>query len=796
MTEQSVSDTTEHGPRACGGIRVIDLTQGMAGPMATMVLTDHGADVIKVEPPGGDWARGHLRGFHMWNRGKRSIELDLTNNSHRADLTALLATADVVVTDSRTSATGIDPGSLLGDHPRIVHCHISAWGGVRDERAPVYEATIAAATGQFTGLDLLSGRILQPSRHDPTFSISPTASYGAAMLGAQAILAALLGRREDQTGEYIETSLLHGAMAFLMRQELARPIPPRTPENTDLVQRAIELTFLTAECADGRYIQMCARQDHHFRSWLRVLGIEQILDEERFAGAPMRLASFEDADELEALLRSRMRTKTQADWMSIFLQERDIGADPFLTPEEFLRHDQMVLNHRIVQVDDAELGATTQVGSLLTIDGWGPSSMPSAPLVDAHAEQIRSELADRSTGGTPSTGTLTSGTSRPLEGVTILEVAYFIAGPLAATLLAELGARVIKVEPHAGDPYRRTGLQAAKFLHGKESIALDLKHPSGGAILHDLIARSDVLVHSFRNGVPERLGMDEASARGINPNLIYLNAASYGTNGPEAGRVAFHSTPTGLSGAGIAQAGVGNAPVDDSFPDPAAGLGAATALMVALHQRSRTGNGCAVETTMLTSTGYVMSNDLVMVDGDAHGRIADHDQLGVSAEYRLYPCADGWVFLALVTETEWRHFVDTVADPAIADDPRFATPQSRRVHDATLATAIGELLLGCNASHWEELLTAVGVSCVSVDLSTFDAWLERHDVLVPATHPAFRDYYRLPPKSSFSGHPVAEMPACAIGEHSRAILAELGRSATDIDALIADGAVRQWDGES
>ena len=794
MTDRPVS--TEQGARPCSGIRVIDLTQGMAGPMATMVLADHGADVIKVEPPGGDWARGHLRGFHMWNRGKRSIELDLTDSSHRADLAALVATADVVVTDSRTAATGIDHTSLIADNARIVHCHISAWGGIRDERVPVYEGTVAAATGQFTGLDLLSGRILHPTRPDPTFSISPTASYGAAMLGAQAILAALLGRREHKTGEYIETSLLHGAMAFLMRQELARPIPPRSQDNSDLAQRAIELTFLTAECADGRYIQMCARQDHHFRSWLRVLGIEQILDEDRFAGAPMRLASFDDADELEALLRDRMRTKTQAEWMSIFMRERDIGADPFLTPEEFLRHDQMVLNHRIVHVDDVVLGDTTQVGSLLTIDGWGPSKMPSAPLVDAHAQQIRSELAGRSTGGTSSTGTLTSGTSRPLEGVTILEVAYFIAGPLAATLLAELGARVIKVEPHAGDPYRRTGLQAAKFLHGKESIALDLKHPAGRAILHDLIARSDVLVHSFRNGVPERLGMDEASARSINPNLIYLNAASYGTNGPEAGRVAFHSTPTALSGAGIAQAGVGNAPVDDSFPDPAAGLGAATALMVALHQRARSGGGCGIETTMLTSTGYVMSNDLVMVDGDAHGRIADHDQLGVSALYRLYACAEGWVFLAVVTDTEWQCFVATVADRGMADDPRFATPASRRLHDAALADAIGRLLLRREAAHWEHVLTAAGVSCASVDLAGFEAWLERHDVLLEASHPVFRDYYRLPPKSTFSRVAAAEMSACAIGEHSRAILDELGRSATDIDGLIGDGAVRQWDGES
>ncbi|MDW3215296.1 MAG: CoA transferase [Ilumatobacteraceae bacterium] len=796
MTQRDTTPADGKDQRPCSGIRIVDLTQGMAGPMATMVLADHGADVVKVEPPGGDWARAHLRGFHMWNRGKRSVELDLSNGSDRADLVALVARADVVVTDSWTTSTELEHESLIGANPRIVHCHISAWGGVRDEHGPDYEATVAAASGQFIGLDLLSGQVLHPSRPDPTFSLPPTASYGAAMIAVQALLAALLGRHDDQPGEYIETSLFHGSMAFLMRQELARPVPPRSTTEPDLTHRGIELSFLTAECADGRYIQMCARQDHHFRSWLRVLDVEHLLDDDRFSGAPMGIASLAAADELEAILRDRMRTRSQAEWMSIFVRDRDIGADPFLTPEEFLTHDQMVLNHRIVDVDDPELGLSTQIGSLLTIDGAAPSTMPPAPRLGQHGAEIRSELAARSGEVAAPIGSSTPGARRPLEGVTILEVAYFIAGPLAATLLAELGARVIKVEPLAGDPYRRTGLQSAKYLHGKESIALDLKHPDGQAVLHELIAECDVLVHSFRSGVPERLKMDEATARAINPDLIYLNAASYGSHGPESGRVAFHSTPTALSGAGIAQAGTGNAPVDDSFPDPAAGLGAATALMIALHHRSRVAGGCSIETTMLTSAGYVMSNDLVMVAGNAHQRIADHEQLGVCATYRLYPCADGWTFLAIVTEQEWRRFVEAVDDPAIRDDPRFGTLDDRRRHDGALTEAIGRVLLEQDASSWEKTLTAHDVVGATVDFSGFESWLEQHGVAIPAEHPAFRDYYHLPPKSMFAQRPLTVGPACAIGEHTTRILHELGHSDVEIAALLDNGAVQQWENES
>lgn len=779
----------------CAGTRVVDLTQGMAGPMATMVLADHGADVIKVEPPGGDWARTGLRGFSMWNRGKRSIALNLDASSERAELGALTSSADVVVTDWNTSGQRLDHAGLVADNPHIVHCHISAWGSnLDDPHHPATDATLSAATGQFVGLDLLSGKILHASRIDPTFSITPTASYAAAMLGAQSILAALFGRDAGQPGEYIETSLLHGSMAFLMRHELARPIPPRQEGTVDLVQRGIELSFLTAECADGRYIQMCARQDHHFRSWLRVLGIEDILDDDRFSGAPMRVASFDDADELEGLLRERMRSRSQAEWMAIFVEEEDIGADPFLTPEEFLAHPQMVANGRVVEVDDPRIGRSKQVGVLAAIDGWTPTSMAAAPALDQHGGQLRAEFADRPDAAPETTADeiVPRTPSGPLAGVTILEVAYFVAGPLATTLLAELGARVIKVEPHAGDPYRRTGLQSAKFLHGKESISLDLKHPDGRAILHDLISRSDVLVHSFRTGVPERLGMDEATARQINPNLVYLNAASYGTEGPEASRVAFHSTPTALSGAGIAQAGIGNPPVDDSFPDPAAGLGAATALMVALHQRARTGTGCSIETTMLTSAGYVVSNDLVLVDGTTHATIADHEQLGTCATHRLYPCSQGWVFLALLTDTDWRCFTAAVGATALSDDDRFASPEQRSVYDRELVAEVGQVFESEPAQYWQDHLTAAGVACASVDFTGFEAWLERHDRLLPARHPQFDNYYRLPPKALFASRPAPELQACAVGEHSRSLLTELGHDSSDIDDLIRSGAVREW----
>jgi crotonobetainyl-CoA:carnitine CoA-transferase CaiB-like acyl-CoA transferase len=195
---------------------------------------------------------------------------------------------------------------------------------------------------------------------------------------------------------------------------------------------------------------------------------------------------------------------------------------------------------------------------------------------------------------------------------------------------------------------------------------------------------------------------------------------------------------------------------------------------------------------MLTSAAYVVSNDLVMVDGDSHARVADREQLGVSAVYRLYPCAEGWVFLALASDDEWRRFVESIADPLLTDDARFASSQTRERHDEALAAEIGRVMLTERAEHWEKHLAPADIACVVVDFSGFEAWLERHDVLLAASHPVFGDYYRLPFKWNFEHRPSTDVRACAVGEHSRSILGELGRTPTEIDRLIENGAVLQW----
>jgi crotonobetainyl-CoA:carnitine CoA-transferase CaiB-like acyl-CoA transferase len=784
-------------------LTVLDLGQGMAGAMPGMILADNGADVIKVEPPSGDWARGRP-GFLMWNRNKRSVVLDLRDGADRDRLLELARRADVLVESFRPGVArrlGIGWPELRRRNPRLVYCSISGFGpAAGNEDLPGYEGLVSAAIGRMVGLDHLNGAVTGQDREAPIFTTTPVTSYGAAQLAVQGVLAALAARARTGVGDRVRTSLVQGAAAFLMRQEMPRGRRVGAPLVSGATHAGIELCFMTARCADGRFLQMCARQDAHFHNWLTALGLAGLRSDPRFARAPLGMERVEDVAELDRLIRDRMSRKTRDQWMELFTSEYDVGCDPFLSTEEFLAHPQLVDNGRVVEFDDPTVGRCRQPGPLVAFSDTPSTVERPAPLLGQHTTAVLSGLGagvDVEGDGSGSGGSAHGGPAQrpgrlPLDGITVVELAYYIAGPAAGSLLAELGARVIKVETLDGDPYRRTGLQAAKFLHGKESIALDLKKPEGVAILHRLVAGADMFVHSFRPGVPERLKVDYATLSALNPALIYLYAASYGSKGPQAGRTAFHSTPNALSGAGIMQAGSGNLPVDDSFPDPGSGLGAATALLLGLSARARTGRGQALETTMLASTSYIMSPWLVFYDRGPAAPVADGGQHGFGALYRLYRCARGWLFVSCVRAGEWRSLARGLGHPEWLDDARFAGAPDREAHDAELTALIAGELARRPAGEWAAHLREAGAPAVQASEAPQEEWFERQGLLREAGHPVFGDYWRPPPKVEFDSAAPCAGPAAAVGEHSRALLASLGYPEDRIAALCADGVVGCW----
>jgi crotonobetainyl-CoA:carnitine CoA-transferase CaiB-like acyl-CoA transferase len=509
-----------------------------------------------------------------------------------------------------------------------------------------------------------------------------------------------------------------------------------------------------------------------------------VLQDPRYVRAPLGIATIADVEALESRIRERMLQRTQAEWMELFSTRYDVGADPFLTPDEFLCHPQMLANDRVAMADHPVLGPVTLPGPLVLLSETPaqPGPLPTEPA-DANraAWQGAPQPVPRAFAPVGSGG--------PLNGVTVLEIAYFVAGPLSATMLAELGARVIKIEPLDGDPSRRTGLQNSKFLAGKQSIALDLKSASGREILQRLMARSDALVHNFRPGVPERLGFGYADASRINPRLVYLYAASYGSRGPQAHRTAFHSTPNALCGGGILQAGSGNPPVDDSYCDPGSGLAAATGLLLGLAARHRTGLGQYAETSMLASGAYIHSNNLVRWDGAPDWTLPDQGQHGLGATYRLYRCRSGWVFVSAWRDRDFRLLAEALGRDDWLARPQLLTRDGRHAADLELTSELERTFAGRSATEWVSTLGLADNVVTEVSADPLEVWFERNELLAPMDHPEFGPYWQPMAKVDFDGRASAPAPTCSLGEHTARILGDLGFSGDEIAALASDGVI-------
>src|SRR5215467_174347 len=279
----------------------------------------------------------------------------------------------------------------------------------------------------------------------------------------------------------------------------------------------------------------------------------------------------------------------------------------------------------------------------------------------------------------------------PLAGVTVLDLTSVVSGPLATMFLADQGAEVIKIEPLGGDITRHSrqsistsGEFSALFVssnRGKRSLALDLKRPEGATILRKLISSSDVLVQNFRPGTMERLGFGEAALRELNPRLIYVSISGVGEGGPYAKKRVYDPIIQGLSGFADLQAEpTTRRPqmIRTIVADKTTAIFAAQAVCAALFARERTGKGQHIQLAMLdTMLSYLwpegmMQYTVVGAEASAQDPKARPDL--------VFKTSDGYITCGTISDSEWQGFVKASGDPALASDPRFATPQARAVN--------------------------------------------------------------------------------------------------------------------
>ena len=747
-------------------IRVIDFGQYISGPLAGMLLADQGADVVRVDPPGGP--RWTTPANATWNRGKRSITLDVKRADDLATARALIESADVVVENFRPGTMdrlGLGPEEMARANPRLVYCSIPGFAS-DDPRAamPAYEGVVAAASAT-----------LRPPNADsqrPVYTAIPIASVYGAFQSVVAIVIALNARERDGVGQRIEVPLFDSMFQSLGRFGVrVHNAPPAAPTLQELWGGIFQ-------CSDGEYVRFGGSGNQNFRPFVEAAGItswdaEGLTDFDRPLDTPQFRA------EAQQRIQELFLTRTAQEWEDLIAEAGSEGA-VCRTSAEWFEHPHARESQMVVEVDDPAYGKMLQPGinarMSLTPGGVGRP----APTPDQHRQEILAELKPRPAAEAPK---VDSTMRAALAGVKVLDLCIILAGPTMGRTLAEYGANVIKIDnPRRGSTVARHN----DINRGKRSILLDLRSDEGRDVFWKLLEDADVVAQNYRAGRLERLGLGYEEVRKRKPDIIYASLNAYGHIGPWSERPGHE---------GFAQATVGMTRrfggdgMPESQPNPVndygTGFMGAYGVALALLHRQRTGDGQHVDSALAYTAMTLQSPFMQLYDGKQWNETKGQDALGTGPLHRAYLANDGWFFVGAQD----------------SDLPRLSALDGLSGIDSlqgdALASSLEERFQGNSVASWVDRLAAAGIGAQRVitnvrELMT-DPWVESHGLSITREHDELGPVTTCGPAPRLSRTPVRPgIPAPKPGSHGREILEEHGlgnhyQELLDSGVILTDG---------
>jgi crotonobetainyl-CoA:carnitine CoA-transferase CaiB-like acyl-CoA transferase len=745
--------------KALAGLRVVDFGQWLAGPLVATWLADAGADVVRVDPPGGPrWAHPANA---MLQRGKRSIVLDLHAEDEREVARQLAGRADVVVENFRPGVMtrlGLGPAEMLAANPRLLYCSLPGFG--EDDpraRVPGWEGVVSAAAGLYlypgcTPMDYIGDRT-----GDPIYSALPVASSYGAFVAAHSIMAGLIARERTGAGQRIEVPLFDACFELIGAGVMKTGKPPAAPAGPRMTATLPQLGHY--RCADGRWLELCLFQDRHL-AWFA----ETFLPPEFVADGMGDAERMLTDPALQERARQRyarlLATRPARDWEIAINEESGASAALCQTAEDWLTLDAHARDSgAVIELDDFQYGRTTQAGFPIRMSHTPPAVIfPRRPL-DADRTEILAELARPAPAPEPAApGPPEEDLARPLAGIRILDVAQVLAGPTVGRVLAEYGAEIVKIHSF-------TDRQLGMHLYtnsGKRSIMLDLKTPEGMAVFERLSDGIDVFVQNFTRGVADRMGIGEKTQRERNPGLVYVSISAFGHEGYRGGwrgREQLGQGPTGMQ----TRLGGDGEPLMAPYPynDYGSGNLAAFATLLALYYRMRGGGGQHVQSSLTHSGTFLQIPFMVAYPGRVWDEPRGQSAKGLGPHDRLYAAADRWFYLC---------------SPAGLD----AVAELAGLGEAQLAG----IFRSAPARDWVDRLTAAGIGAhVLMDQPDLmdDPVARARGLAVERDHPGFGRAAMAGPSPRLSRTPARPArPAGPPGSDTRAVLEELGFDAGDL----------------
>ncbi|MFQ5933665.1 MAG: CaiB/BaiF CoA transferase family protein [Dehalococcoidia bacterium] len=793
-------------PSALGHIRVVELGD-IPASYATRFLADLGADVIKVEPPGGDPNRwlppfaGDIEDpersltFINANTNKRGIVLDVLNSAaDREMFGTLLASADLFIEANPLGYLenlGFTHDRLREITPDLVTVSLTPFGRTGPYRS--YKGSDAIANG--------AGGFLFGQGDDTRGPCTAPGHLAYQVAGCMAAVLAIAGirhRRRTGVGQQIDVSLQE-ALTFTNSSAIARysldNILQKRPGGKHYGGAGTNIY----RCKDGRYVHFTANPLPMWREFTQKWMPKTILAGPEWEDPKYREAHSEQVSAIFA----DFVAKFSADEFAEEAQRRHLPAAQLNTVGQFLASEQVRSREWLQELEHPVIGRYIAPGFPMRLSQTPMRVRRPAPLLGQHQVEIVAELRKSESKSVAGVSSRERARTPMLDGLRMADLTQQFAGPLGTEILGYYGMEILKVESQEVPDRNRARSIHADMNRAKLGCTINLRHPEGKELFKRLVASSDVVVDNFSAGVLNRLGFSFEALREVNPRIIQVVMPGWGLTGPLRSWVAWGWQLLAYNGLmalwGYADSGM-ETRCKIAWPDRVGAITMALGVLAAVEHQERTGEGQFIEAAMLEAQGSMMGP--AILDYNVNGRewqaLGYQEILGAPyVPYGCYPCRgeDSWIIIACQLDDEWQSIIRLIGKSSWAADPRFATKAGRRQHREELDRRLTEWTRTLTSRQAFRLLqeagVAAGIPMTGEDLY-YDIHLRERGHIVELEEPPWGRiaHHGLPGIPSLSEASAAR-PAPWIGDHNAYVFGEILRmTESEIRALEEVGAIR------